>query len=50
VAEVQGTDFNPYTGPLSDAEGTVRLEDGQTLSDLDAYSIDWGVEGVTGVV
>lgn len=41
--------FNPYTGPLTDTTGAVRLEEGATLSPVDAYAIDWSVEGVTGV-
>jgi basic membrane protein A len=41
--------FNPYTGPLTDNKGKERLPDGQTLNDVQAYSIDWAVEGVTGL-
>jgi basic membrane protein A len=41
--------FNPYTGPLVDTKGTTRLNDGETLTDVQAYAIDWAVEGVTGV-
>lgn len=41
--------FNPYTGPLTDTKGTVRLKEGETLSPVQAYAIDWSIEGVTGV-
>src|SRR6266496_2858259 len=41
--------FNPYTGPLTDNKGKERLANGQTLSDVQAYSIDWAVQGVTGL-
>ncbi len=41
--------FNPYMGPLTDDKGTVRLQAGQSLSEVQAYAIDWAVQGVTGV-
>jgi basic membrane lipoprotein Med (substrate-binding protein (PBP1-ABC) superfamily) len=41
--------FNPYTGPLNDSSGAVKLPDGQELTPVQAYAIDWSVEGVTGV-
>jgi basic membrane protein A and related proteins len=47
-AEIDGG-FNPYTGPLSDSNGQERLADSETLTPVQAYAIDWTVEGVTGV-
>jgi len=41
--------FNPYTGPLTDNKSKERLASGQTLSDVQAYSIDWAIQGVTGL-
>ncbi len=41
--------FNPYTGPLSDDKGKLRLKGGESLSPVQAYAIDWAVDGVTGV-
>jgi basic membrane lipoprotein Med (substrate-binding protein (PBP1-ABC) superfamily) len=41
--------FNPYTGPLKDDKGNEKLAAGKTISDVDAYAIDWAVEGVSGV-
>jgi simple sugar transport system substrate-binding protein len=41
--------FNPYTGPLNDTSGAVKLPDGQSLTPVQAYAIDWSIEGVTGV-
>jgi len=52
VAEAQtriDDGFNPYTGPLTDTEGNVVLEDGETLTEVEAYAIDWTIEGVSGV-
>lgn len=40
----------PYIGPLVDDQGTERVAAGETLSPGEAYAIDWGLEGVTGVV
>jgi basic membrane lipoprotein Med (substrate-binding protein (PBP1-ABC) superfamily) len=41
--------FNPYTGPLTDTGGNVVLEEGETLTEVEAYAIDWAIEGVSGV-
>jgi len=48
TTQVEGG-FNPYTGPLTDTTGAVRLAEGETLSPVDAYAIDWSIDGVTGV-
>ncbi|MGQ0670350.1 MAG: BMP family ABC transporter substrate-binding protein [Actinomycetota bacterium] len=40
----------PYIGPLVDDQGSERVAAGETLTPEQAYAIDWGVEGVTGVV
>jgi basic membrane protein A len=52
VAEAQAEiddGFNPYTGPLTDTEGNVVLEEGETLDEVEAYAINWSIEGVSGV-
>jgi len=36
---------NPFTGPIKDNEGTVRLAEG-ALTDGDLHKMDWYVEGV----
>lgn len=36
---------NPFTGPIKDNAGTMRLEEG-ALTDGDLHSMDWYVEGV----
>jgi basic membrane lipoprotein Med (substrate-binding protein (PBP1-ABC) superfamily) len=38
-----------YTGPLRDNKGTERLADGESLSGVDVYAIDFAVEGVEGI-
>jgi basic membrane lipoprotein Med (substrate-binding protein (PBP1-ABC) superfamily) len=38
----------PFTGPLKDQKGTVRIAAGVTPPDAELQTIDWLVEGVTG--
>lgn len=45
-----GSAATPYVGPLVDDKGTERVAAGQTLTPVEAYAIDWGLEGVKGVV
>jgi basic membrane lipoprotein Med (substrate-binding protein (PBP1-ABC) superfamily) len=42
-------DLNPYTGPIKDSSGTERVKEGESLTNQQAYLIDWSAEGVTGV-
>jgi basic membrane protein A len=41
-------ELHPFTGPLSDNTGELRVEEGQTMSDEELLSFNWLVEGVTG--
>ena len=40
----------PFTGPITDQDGTERVAEGETLADPDIFGIDWLVEGVTGAM
>ncbi len=40
--------FDPFTGPISDQDGTQRLADGQRASIGELLSIDWFVDGNIG--
>ncbi len=40
----------PYTGPIKDQSGAVKLPDGQKMSDKDILALDYFVEGVDGVI
>ena len=40
--------YNPFTGPLTDNTGTVRLKDGETLGGDKMGDLDWYVAGVIG--
>jgi basic membrane protein A len=46
-AIIDGT-LHPFTGPITDQQGTLRVAEGQTLSDEDTLKMDWWVPGVEG--
>ena len=48
-AKLDRGELHVYQGPLNDNEGTQRLAEGETIDSLDAYAIDWPVDGVTGI-
>lgn len=48
AAEKVEKGFNPFTGPLTDNTGTVRLKEGETLGGDKMGDLDWYVAGVIG--
>ncbi|MFT3855448.1 MAG: BMP family ABC transporter substrate-binding protein [Ilumatobacteraceae bacterium] len=42
-------ELSVYTGPLKDTSGTEVLAAGKTIDSLGAYSVDFAVEGVSGI-
>ncbi len=42
--------FHPFTGPITDNQGALRLAEGEIMSDEALLSMDWLVAGVTGEV
>ena len=48
-AKLDSGELHVYAGPLNDNEGNERLAAGETLDSLQAYAIDWPVDGVTGI-
>ena len=38
--------LHPFTGPIKDTAGAVRVAAGETMSDGDVQKMDWYVEGV----
>lgn len=40
--------LHPFAGPVRDNEGTLRIEEGETMSDKQMLAFDWYVEGVQG--
>ena len=49
-AQIISGDFQPFTGPIADQTGTIRVAAGETMSDPDLLSFDWLVEGVSGQI
>ncbi|HEU0022555.1 MAG TPA: BMP family ABC transporter substrate-binding protein [Dehalococcoidia bacterium] len=48
VEGLRNGSINPFTGPIKDQKGDVRIAEGMSPSDTDLQTIDWLVEGVTG--
>jgi simple sugar transport system substrate-binding protein len=46
IAGYKAGTFNIYTGPIYDQEGTLRVKDGEVVSDADLAVMDWFVKGV----
>jgi simple sugar transport system substrate-binding protein len=42
--------FNPFTGPLKDNVDTMKLSDGQTISEKELWSLNWYVAGIEGKI
>src|ERR1700686_3672044 len=47
-AEKIGGGFNPFTGPVTDNNGVVRIKDGESWGGDKMGNFDWYVEGVIG--
>jgi basic membrane protein A len=39
--------FEPFTGPIKDQDGNLKLQAGQRASHDDLWNMDWFVEGIT---
>jgi basic membrane protein A and related proteins len=46
--EIVSGSFAPFTGPLHDQDGDLRVDEGEEMPLGDLLSIDWFVEGVIG--
>lgn len=42
--------WDVFTGPVKDQSGTVKVAEGQKMTDQDMLSFDWFVEGVEGTI
>lgn len=47
-ADIIAGALDPFTGPITDREGTLRLAEGETAADEMLHSMDWYVTGVQG--
>jgi basic membrane protein A and related proteins len=46
VAAIAAGKLKPFTGPIRDQSGAVRLKSGETMPDKALFAIDWLVQGV----
>lgn len=49
-AQIISGELHPFTGPIADQSGAIRVAAGATMSDPDLLSFDWLVEGVAGQI
>ncbi|MCP4330319.1 MAG: BMP family ABC transporter substrate-binding protein [Alphaproteobacteria bacterium] len=47
-AAIASGELHPFAGPVKDQAGTVRIAEGEVMSDGDMLGFDWYVEGVVG--
>jgi len=48
IDEMKSLKFDPFTGPIRDNTGALRLKQGQRATLKELTTIDWFVEGVAG--
>jgi len=48
LAELEGGTLVLFKGPIVDQDGTIRVPEGEVLSDEDMGNVDWFVKGVIG--
>jgi basic membrane lipoprotein Med (substrate-binding protein (PBP1-ABC) superfamily) len=48
LAELEGGTLVLFKGPIIDQDGTIRVPEGEVLSDEDMGNVDWFVKGVIG--
>ncbi|MDR3337783.1 MAG: BMP family ABC transporter substrate-binding protein [Treponema sp.] len=49
-AKIKGGSFEPFTGPLSDQSGAVKVPAGTKMTGDDIWNMGWFVKGVVGVI
>ncbi|HNQ97110.1 MAG TPA: hypothetical protein PKH81_03390, partial [Treponemataceae bacterium] len=49
-AKIIDGSFEPFTGPIADQKGTVRVADGVKITDDEIWNMGWFVKGVIGNV
>jgi basic membrane protein A len=48
--QIMSGDLHPFTGPISDNEGELRVAEGETMTDEALLSFNWLVEGAVGQI
>lgn len=46
IASIRSGAFHPFTGPIKDQSGAVRIAEGQSASNADLASMDYYVQSV----
>jgi basic membrane protein A len=49
-AKIVSGSFNPFTGPLTDQSGAVKVPAGVTMTDDEIWNMGWFVQGVIGAI
>jgi basic membrane protein A len=49
-AKIISGELLPFTGPIMDNKGELRVEEGQAMTDEELLSFDWLVDGVAGEI
>jgi basic membrane protein A len=49
-AKIAAGTFDPFTGPLMDQSGTVKVPAGVTMTDDEIWNMSWFVQGVIGTI
>ena len=47
-ADIASGKLHPFAGPVKDQSGTIRIKEGEVMSDGDMLGMGWYVEGVIG--
>ena len=50
IASIGSGEFHPFTGPIKDQSGTVRVADGVEMTHKELAGMDWYVEGMTATI
>ncbi|MNG31665.1 Purine-binding protein precursor [compost metagenome] len=46
IASIKSGEFHPFTGPIKDQSGAVKLADGVVATNADLASMNYYVEGI----
>jgi len=47
-ADIVAGRFHPFTGPIKDSSGTLRVAEGKVLPESELWTMKWYADGVTG--
>jgi len=50
TAKIMSGEFEPFTGPLADQSGSIRVSDGIKMTDDEIWNMGWFIKGVIGSI